>query len=56
MDTDRILDHEKAERILQEGWVLFQQKGYRGVTIDELCARHKQTTPFLFNRRGIKLE
>lgn len=48
MDVDRILDHEKAERILQEGWVLFQQKGYRGVTIDELCARCELTKPTLY--------
>jgi AcrR family transcriptional regulator len=48
MDTDRILDHEKAERILVEGWALFQQKGYRGVTIDELCARCELTKPTLY--------
>ncbi len=48
MDTDRILDHEKAERILQEGWVMFQQKGYRGVTIDDLCARCELTKPTLY--------
>jgi len=48
MDTDRILDHEKAERILREGWTLFQQKGYRGVTIDELCARCELTKPTLY--------
>ena len=48
MDNERILDHEKAERILQEGWVLFQQKGYRGVTIDELCARCELTKPTLY--------
>jgi AcrR family transcriptional regulator len=48
MDTDRILDHEKAERILVEGWTLFQQKGYRGVTMDELCARCELTKPTLY--------
>jgi hypothetical protein len=32
-------DHPNAERILQEGWELFQQKGYRGVSVDELCQR-----------------
>lgn len=36
MESD-LLSHENAEIILQEGWRLFQQKGYRGVTLDELC-------------------
>jgi len=48
MDVERILDHENAERILQEGWLLFQQKGYRGVTMDELCARCGLTKPTLY--------
>ena len=36
MDEKSLLDHENAERILEEGWRLFQQKGYRGVTVDEV--------------------
>jgi len=46
--TDVILDHENAERILEEGWKLFQQKGYRGVTVDELCQRCGLTKPTLY--------
>jgi AcrR family transcriptional regulator len=48
MDNDSILDHEKAELILEEGWLLFQQKGYRGVTVDELCLRCQLTKPTLY--------
>jgi len=42
------LDHENARRILDEAWQLFQQKGYRGVSIDELCARCGLTKPTLY--------
>ena len=45
---NELLDHENAERILEEGWRLFQQKGYRGVTIDELCARCQLSKPTLY--------
>lgn len=48
MDERFLLDHENAERILEEGWQLFQQKGYRGVTVDELCLRCKITKPTLY--------
>ena len=48
MDNNLILDHENAERILNEGWKLFQQKGYRGVTIDELCLRCGLSKPTLY--------
>jgi len=48
MDNNLILDHENAERILNEGWKLFQQKGYRGVTIDELCSRCGLSKPTLY--------
>lgn len=48
MDNEKLLDHEKAERILREGWQLFEQKGYRGVSIDELCARCNLTKPTLY--------
>ncbi len=48
MDNEKILDHENAERILREGWQLFEQKGYRGVSIDELCARCNLTKPTLY--------
>lgn len=36
------------ELILQEGWLLFQQKGYRGVSTDELCERCSITKPTLY--------
>jgi AcrR family transcriptional regulator len=48
MDEKFLLDHENAERILEEGWRLFQQKGYRGVTVDELCLRCGITKPTLY--------
>ena len=51
MDEKTLLDHENAERILDEGWKLFQQKGYRGVTVDELfrcCGITKPTLYYYF--------
>ncbi len=48
MDEKSLLTHENAERILEEGWRLFQQKGYRGVTVDELCLRCGITKPTLY--------
>jgi len=41
-------EHDTAERILQDGWELFQQKGYRGVSTDELCLRCGITKPTLY--------
>lgn len=48
MKTNAILDHENAGRILEEGWKLFQQKGYRGVSVDELCRSCGITKPTLY--------
>jgi AcrR family transcriptional regulator len=48
MDSDFFHQHETAACILEEGWQLFQQKGYRGVTIDELCLRCKLSKPTLY--------
>ena len=48
MDANLILDHENAERILNQGWKLFQQKGYRGVTLDELCLRCGLSKPTVY--------
>jgi len=48
MDHDPLLDHANAERILEEGWHLFQQQGYRGATIDELCQRCQLSKPTLY--------
>ena len=40
--------HPNAERILQDGWELFQHKGYRGVSIDTICTRCGITKPTLY--------
>jgi AcrR family transcriptional regulator len=43
-----LLVHENARLILEEAWRLFQRKGYRGVSIDELCIRCGLTKPTLY--------
>jgi AcrR family transcriptional regulator len=48
MENELLLDHKNAERILEEGWRLFQQKGYRGVTLDELCSSCHLSKPTLY--------
>lgn len=48
MDSNRLTEHETARCILEEGWRLFQQKGYRGVSLDELCLRCKLSKPTLY--------
>lgn len=40
--------NETAERILHEAWALFQAKGYRGVSVDEICQQSKITKPTLY--------
>ena len=40
--------HSNAERILQDGWELFQRKGYLGVSIDEICLSCGITKPTLY--------
>ena len=42
------LEHENAGRILAIAWELFQQKGYRGATVDEICERCHLTKPTLY--------
>jgi AcrR family transcriptional regulator len=37
-----------AEKILQAAWMLFQKKGYRGVSMDELCLQCEITKPTLY--------
>lgn len=37
-----------AGKILDEAWALFQSKGYRGVSMDEVCRRCKITKPTLY--------
>ena len=54
MDTTVLLEHENARRILDEAWQLFQQKGYRGTTIDELCQRCGLSKPTLYYYYGDK--
>jgi TetR/AcrR family transcriptional regulator len=41
-------EHENATRILNDGWELFQQKGYLGVAVDEICQRCGITKPTLY--------
>ena len=40
--------HINAERILQDGWELFQRKGYLGVTMDEICLSCGISKPTLY--------
>jgi len=48
MNNDHQSERKSAERILDEAWYLFQQKGYRGMTMDELCLRCGLTKPTLY--------
>ncbi len=48
MDSNFFSQHETAGCILEQGWKLFQQKGFRGVTIDELCLRCNLSKPTLY--------
>lgn len=41
-------EHESVDRILATAWDLFQQKGYKGVTVDEICTRCNLTKPTLY--------
>lgn len=54
MDAAFFQEHENARRILDEGWRLFQQKGYRGVSVDELCQRCGLSKPTLYYYFGDK--
>ena len=42
------LETFKRERILQEMIELFQERGFRGVTLDALAERLKVTKPFIY--------
>lgn len=42
------LERESAEHILAIAWELFQKKGYKGVTVDEICERCNLTKPTLY--------
>ncbi len=37
-----------AGKILDQAWTLFQSKGYRGVSMDEVCRRCQITKPTLY--------
>ncbi len=37
-----------AERIVREAWELFQQRGYRGASVNELCSRCGISKPTLY--------
>ncbi len=54
MGTAAFPEGENARRILDEGWRLFQQKGFRGATIDELCRRCELSKPTLYYYFGDK--
>lgn len=54
MESEFFPEHENARRILDEAWRLFQQKGYRGVSVDELCQRCELTKPTLYYYFGDK--
>jgi AcrR family transcriptional regulator len=45
--TDKFTN-ENAEKILQTAWILFQRKGFRGVSMDELCLQCQITKPTLY--------
>ncbi len=47
-DQDDFSKHENAERILRVGWELFHKKGYRGVSVDEICQECHLTKPTLY--------
>jgi AcrR family transcriptional regulator len=54
MDQKQLLEHKNAEIILKKGWHLFQQKGYRGISVDELCLQCGITKPTLYYYFGDK--
>lgn len=42
------IEHESVDRIIATAWELFQRKGYRGVTVDEICDQCNLTKPTLY--------
>ena len=42
------IQNTNAEKILDVSWQLFQQKGYRGVSVDEICLQAGITKPTLY--------
>lgn len=48
MEKQQKLTNANAGKILEIAWVLFQKKGYRGVSMDELCQQCEITKPTLY--------
>jgi AcrR family transcriptional regulator len=48
MSKNDKLGNANAEKILQTAWVLFQKKGFRGLSMDELCRECEITKPTLY--------
>jgi len=48
IDPAELSKHGNAERILQVGWELFHKRGYRGVSVDEICQQCHLTKPTLY--------
>ena len=46
--------NDNTERIFHEAWLMFQELGYRGASIDELCQRCGLTKPTLYYYFGNK--
>jgi TetR/AcrR family transcriptional regulator len=44
----RTPDNETTACIMREAWRLFQEKGYRGVSVNEVCARCSISKPTLY--------
>jgi TetR/AcrR family transcriptional regulator len=42
------IQNTNAEKILDVSWKLFQQKGYRGVSMDDICLQAGITKPTLY--------
>lgn len=42
------IQNTNSEKILDVSWQLFQQKGYRGVSVDEICLQAGITKPTLY--------
>jgi AcrR family transcriptional regulator len=42
------LGNPNAEKILKTAWLLFQKKGFRGVSMDELCLQCNISKPTLY--------
>lgn len=48
MDQTKLQEHQNAIKILEKSWLLFQQKGFKGVSMDEVCQVCGITKPTLY--------